>query len=135
MIPSNDPPEIASYRATLIRKSWLLTLVLAVVFVALGLWDWVWGLFIGQMMGLFNFILLCRQTAKIVGMDSSKAKGSLLAGHGLRYVGLAVVAFLVSQKAGIHFVGFAVGLLMIYAALFWNGLAGLNQPNTSASHQ
>jgi len=127
MSSSNEPMEITTYKRRVLVKSWILTVIALVICAVLMRINWVFGVFLGQCLGVLNFSMLCKQTSKLAQTSSDKAKGVMVFGHWMRYLILGIVVYFVYQKQSISFAGFLIGLIFVYLAIFWDGVFGLKK--------
>ncbi|MBI4398095.1 MAG: ATP synthase subunit I [Candidatus Omnitrophica bacterium] len=119
----SSPPEsddILAYRRRITGKTWILAGLTGAGFALFGLWNWTLGIFFGLCVGMINFFLLARQTARLAARAASaeKSKGVMVTGHWMRYLLIGTVTFLVYKKSTISFPAFLVGMMLVYLAIF-----------------
>ena len=117
-----EPIEISSYRRIITGKTLIVAGVLGAIFALIGMWDWTLGIILGLSIGMINFFLLCRQTARLTNSPANNAKGTMILGHWMRYLLIGSVVYLVYKKSSISFPGFLVGMVLVYAVIFIDGI-------------
>ena len=118
---SSEPIEISSYRKRITGKTLILTGILGSIFALIGMWDWTLGIILGLSIGMINFVLLCRHTARLADSPANKAKGIMILGHWMRYLLIGTVVYLVYKKNSVSFPGFLIGMALVYAVIFIDG--------------
>ncbi|MBI4970671.1 MAG: ATP synthase subunit I [Candidatus Omnitrophica bacterium] len=121
MNPS-EPLEIQSYRRRITGMTWLVTGIAGAVFALVGMWHWTLGLILGLAIGMINFFLLCRQTARLANAAQDKAKGIMILGHWMRYLLIGSVVYLVYKKGSVSFPAFLIGMMLVYGVIFFDGI-------------
>ena len=122
---AKEPVEISSYRRRLVGISWIAGSVLATVAALIGHIDWTLGIVFGLSLGLLNFFLLCRQTAKLAqaaDVTEQKGKSFMVLGHWTRYIVMGAVIYLIYQKHSVSFPAFLAGLALVYVIIFIDGM-------------
>ena len=130
---TSEPIEISSYRRRITGKTLILAGILGAIFALIGMWDWTLGIILGLSIGMINFVLLCRQTARLADSPANKAKGIMILGHWMRYLLIGSVVYLVYKKSSISFPGFLIGMVLVYAVIFIDGFWKTNQDKAPQS--
>lgn len=128
-----EPIEISSYRRRITGKTLILTGILVAIFALIGMWDWTIGIILGLSIGMINFVLLCRQTARLADAPANKAKGMMILGHWMRYLLIGSVVYLVYKKNSVSFPGFLIGMVLVYAVIFIDGFWKMNTDKAAQS--
>lgn len=113
-----EPQEISSYRQRITGKSWIAVGVIGAIFALIGMWNWTVGLVLGLSIGMINFLLLCRQTARLQSATVDGGKSSMILGHWARYFLIGIVVYLVYRKSSVSFPAFLIGMTLVYAVIF-----------------
>jgi len=128
-----EPVEIISYRRRITGESWIAAGVLGAGLAVFGLWNWTIGLLLGLCLGLVNFFLLCRQTARIQQTVLDRAKGGMILGHWARFLLMGCVIYLVYRKETVSFPAFLAGLVLVYGVIFVDGFLRARKKEISES--
>ncbi len=107
--------ELATYRKSIINRSFWLGAGLGILLVILGYKPYALGVIIGVFVAAINFFLLSLDVFRIAG---GARKGSVLFSFLIRYILLGAAIYLVIRYPEANIFGFLIGYFILQANIF-----------------